>query len=452
MTYKELKLLKVKARMTGQMITLDDPRVQAMLEEKKHMEFFDNRWHGGPCGIKRKSTEVLSTGMWHGKRCFVIAGGPSLSGFDFSQLENELTIGVNRVYEKLDCTILFAMDGRFYKWITENRYGKEAHKKFKRFQGCKFWLDISNLNLNNVFYEKAIGRTGMSFRLEDGLYHGNNSGFGALNLAVALGANPIYLLGFDMKFTEGKGHYHDGHPTAFKEAMMKSFPKAFEKTADDTKAHGVKIINLNHNSALKCYPFGDLPKNTGKKRRPIFVSFFTANGYQNVVKDLKDDMIRHSLRCDIELVQGRGAWVKNTQIKPEFLKRMLDKYPGNPIVWVDADARIREYPKLFDNFKADIGIHYRSKSRRGVYAKELLSGTIYLANNRKTRQLLDMWIAENLKCPTAWDQRTLSSVIKGWDGVVQEIPPTYCQIFDTMKGEGGEPVIEHFQASRKLRR
>lgn len=438
--------------MGGQVLTLDDPMVQAIINERQNMQFFDNRWHGGPNGLKRQASEVLKSGMWAGKRCFVIAGGPSLKGFDFSILENELTIGVNRVYEKFDCNILFAMDGRFYKWILEGKYGTEAKNRFLSFQGCKFWLDVSNLNLNNVFYAKAIGRTGMSFKLEDGLYHGNNSGFGALNLAVALGANPIYLLGFDMKFSkDGSGHYHDGHPAAFKESMMKSFPKAFEMTVNMLNEKNIKVINCNPDSALKCYPFGDIPANTGKKKRPIFVSFYTGNGYQNVVKDLKDDMMRFSLRCDIQLMKSRGAWVRNTQIKPEFLRDMLDKYPGNPIVWVDADARIRSMPTLFDNLKADIGIHYRKKSKGGMYARELLSGTIYLANNKKVRNLLNMWIAENEKNPSKWDQRTLSDVISRWNGTVQEIPPTYCQIFDSMKGEGGDPVIEHFQASRKLR-
>ena len=131
---------------------------------------------------------------------------------------------------------------------------------------------------------------------------------------------------------------------------------------------------------------------------------------------------------------------------------MLDKYPGNPIVWVDADARIMSNPTLFDHLKADVGIHYRRKSKGGVYARELLSGTIYLANNKKTRELLDMWIAENKKAPKVWDQRTLDTALKSWNGTVQEIPPTYCQIFDSMKGEGGDPVIQPFQASRKFRR
>ena len=134
--------------------------------------------------------------------------------------------------------------------------------------------------------------------------------------------------------------------------------------------------------------------------------------------------------------------------------KMLDKFPGHPIVWVDADARIRQRPVLFNNLKCDFAAHWRSrKYSHGFYPEiELLSGTIYLANNNKTRALMNRWIKTNEKETTKWDQRTLAQVLKGWDGEIQKLPAPYCQIFDSMKNEGGKPVIEHFQLSREGRR
>jgi len=452
MLTKKMILRKAHRRMNANLpaITVDDIRVQNIVNQQNSQRYFNGRWQGGPLGKKRLATDVLRTTMWKGKRCFILGGGPSLCGFDFKQLEDEYTIGINRVYENMDCSILFAMDGRFFNWIRDGKYGKHALSRFRNFHGVKFWLDVANLNIHDVFYIRAIGRQGLSWKLEEGLYNGNNSGYGALNLALTLGANPIYLLGFDMSFDKGKGHYHNGHPTPFKESMMGSFKPSFNNAAAEIRTHGIKVININRNSKLKCFEFGDLPGDIGKNKKPIYVSFYTPNGYEKVVTKLRDDIWRFTLRSNIDKVNDQGSWVKNTQYKPIYLKQMLDKYPGNPIVWVDADARIRQHPALFDNFKADIGIHYRTKGKRGPCVKELLSGTIYLANNKKTRKLLDMWIAENNKYPDKWDQRTLSTVIGGWDGVVQEIPSTYCQIFDSMKGPG--VVIEHFQASREFRR
>lgn len=455
LTTDDIKIQKIKERIQQKkpkMITLDDPFVQGIIEERQAANFFNGTWQKGTFGNKRPVHEVLKTGAWKGRRCFVLGGGPSLKDFDFSCLDDELTIGVNRIYEWMDCTILFAMDGRFYKWILEGKYGKEAKRKFVNFNGLKIWLDIANLQINDVFYSRSAGRTGLSWDIRNGLFHGNNSGYGALNLALVLGANPIYLLGYDMKFDKGKGHFHSGHPTAFTERMMQSFAGSFNKGVDqEARANGIKIINANRNSALKCFEFGDLPEDLSKRKHPIYVSYYTNNGYQEEVKKLRDDIWQFSLRNDVNLLNDSGDWNKNCHQKPVFLKSMLKKYPRNSIVWLDADARIRRYPVLFNKLKCDLGIHYRKKKRHNIEVEELLSGTIYLANNHRTDQLMDLWIEENRNHPLEWDQRNLARAIKRWNGKVEKIPSSYCQIFDSMAHEG-KPVIEHFQASRKLRR
>lgn len=383
------------------MLTLDDPFVQGIIEDAQTQQFFNKKWQNGINTNKRPVTDILKNDSWKGRRCFVLAGGPSLTNFDFSLLENELTIGINRIYESLDCTILFAMDGRFYNWILEGKYGKIAKTKFVNFNGMKIWLDLSNLPINNVFYIRSSGRKGLSWNLANGLCHGNNSGYGALNLALVLGANPIYLLGYDMKFKNGKGHYHDGHPIPFVESMMNSFRNSFNQKIvhEELALNKRKVINLNRDSNLKCFEFGDLPidlHEKNKHRVPIFCSYYTMK-YKNEVVKLRDDIWRHSLKNNIEAMKDFGSWMINCHQKPFFLKRMLEKYPRNPIVWLDADARIRQFPKLFYNLKCDVGIHIRKKRKGGVYGEEVLSGTIFLKNNKKVIELLNLWINEKKK-------------------------------------------------------
>lgn len=126
---------------------------------------------------------------------------------------------------------------------------------------------------------------------------------------------------------------------------------------------------------------------------------------------------------------------------------MLRSIPTN-ILYVDADARIRQYPKLFDDFDGDIGVHYR----RG---RELLSGTIFLRNNERVRMLVNFWQGEQMLRPETWDQKTLDYVIQARAenlGVkVVDLPPSYTQIFDSMAHHGA-PVIEHMQASRRYKK
>jgi len=56
--------------------------------------------------------EVLPDNSWKGEDCYIIGGGPSLARFNWSLLKGKKTIGINRVYEKFDPSIIFSMDTR----------------------------------------------------------------------------------------------------------------------------------------------------------------------------------------------------------------------------------------------------------------------------------------------------------------------------------------------------
>jgi len=145
--------------------------------------------------------EVLPDRSWKGKPCIVVGGGPSLTNFDWELLRGWRVIGVNRVYEKFDPTIIFSMDTRFLRWILNGKYGEEAREKFMASKAYKVWLCTYNCKLPpEIFIVKVWGNYSRGFRvfpdtMRNGIGHGNNSGYGALNLATCLGANPIYLRG-----------------------------------------------------------------------------------------------------------------------------------------------------------------------------------------------------------------------------------------------------------------
>lgn len=207
-----------------------------------------------------KITEVFRGGEWHGKRCFIIGGGESLVGFDFSKLDNELTIGINKVFQfypkvKID----YLMDILFYNKILED---KELLEKWKEFKGIKVFLSPSNVkNLEkDVFLIKRLKDFEISLDLEKGIYGGNNSGFGALMLAIALGADPIYLLGYDFK-CDSQSHWHGGYGDnrdlvkyrVRLERFMPDFEKLSTKIGNDPL-----IINLSLVSKLNCFLFNNV--------------------------------------------------------------------------------------------------------------------------------------------------------------------------------------------------
>lgn len=209
--------------------------------------------------------DVLPDNAWHGKPCFIVGGGPSLKDFDWQLLKGRRTIGVNRAFEKFDPTIIFSMDTRFLNWMVQGEYarsmadGAAMHEKFKKSRAYKVWLATYTLSLPKEFFIVKVrinydyGIKAFTYKMTDGIGHGNNSGYAALNLAVCLGADPIYLLGFDCKHENGRSHWHAGHPIPQAPGTATEFIKFFERAAAMIRPKNIRVINLNPNSALKCF-------------------------------------------------------------------------------------------------------------------------------------------------------------------------------------------------------
>lgn len=87
--------------------------------------------------------------------------------------------------------------------------------------------------------------------------HYGNSGAGAIALAHKGGAAKIVLLGYDCQRTAGKSHWHGDHPRGLGNAgSMPKWPKRFAEMAEAFK--DVEIVNCSRETALTCFPRGDL--------------------------------------------------------------------------------------------------------------------------------------------------------------------------------------------------
>jgi len=457
-------------------ITTENTDVQRLLRERYIRRRSENR-HPAPAMIiaselpwlsgrippevevgdgKRKITDILDDGAWAGRRCFILAGGPSLKGFDFSQLAGELTIGINRVFEYFCPTINVAMDIDYYKWIHDGTYGPEALEKFKAYQGVKLWIDTRRAAVHGVFVVR--GSRGITTQsLHTGIYSGLHTGTGAISLAVALGANPIYLLGYDMGYGGGNGrrrsHFHDGHP------KRRSTDRTFEIFRKNTDAYaeyltgwGAQVINATPGSALKNFTAGKLPDDLESPQKvPVVVSYYTPK-YEGAAARLRDSLWRHSIPMDLQAIPDRGTWELNCGYKPEFLLAMLEKHK-RPIVWLDADAVVHGRVGLSPPMGSS-GISVRVRRRRGHEKGEILSGTIVIANSREARRTLTAWKREMEQKPRDWDQKVLQHVLvrQGVDITAGGLPDEMCAIFDEPGIEKMTPVITHYQKSREWRR
>ena len=407
----------------------------------------------------RVFTNFVPNGVWSGKRCFIIGGGPSLKRCDLSGLAGELVIGINRAYELLDPSILYGVDLQVFGWAELEEFGAESKKLFNEYKGYKVWMALTKIlpgdfHLIDVDSSKTykIGTTKkLAFK--------NNSGYGAINLAAAMGAKQIYLLGFDMKGNKrGKQKWwHDGYPVDYGEGSYARYVHELNKFAPVLKKAGIAVVNLNQKSNLKCFPFSNLQKAlAGKPNRPIVVSFYTRDtGYEKEAERLIRELHLFGFEHDIRGIPSFGSWQRNTHYKAKFIAGMLEKYPNRNILWLDVDSSIYQYPDLFDNANFELGIHkidwarYTQGRRKD---KQLANAVIYLKNVDRVRRFVYDWIRLNEKQPERIEMQTMADILEKWEGKLEfhNLPASYCQIYDSMSMEG-YPVIEQRQVSRQYR-
>lgn len=215
--------------------------------------------------INTPVSAALKSNTWQGKRCFIIGGGESLKNLDLSKLQGERVIGINRAFEKYPVDILYMMDAPFYESIVQKKLdvftGEPVLERFRSFKGVKVALSpITEYKYPPDIYVVRMKVDGkLSVDLNDGIFGGTNSGFGAIQLAMCLGANPIYLLGYDM-CAPTTTHWHKGYPNQTVEGMrtkLLGYLLEMQEAASDIKSLGFTLYNVNKESALTCFPFAE---------------------------------------------------------------------------------------------------------------------------------------------------------------------------------------------------
>lgn len=180
--------------------------------------------------------------------------------------------------------------------------------------------------------------------------------------------------------------------------------------------------------------------------KPLYISFYTCGTpYESEAMELGHTCWDLGLETLILGIPNCGNWTANCARKPHFIRDHMRR--DRPLVWLDADARVRQYPALFDSLECDFAAHWR-------HGAELLSGTTYWGPTENARKLADAWCVEQSKHPREWDQRVLQRVIERGDVpglIIRHLPKEYTAVWDDPKMGNEETwVISHHQASRRL--
>lgn len=214
-------------------------------EETKHNLYV----FGGRKGDGEKIDGVLK-----GKDCFIIGGGNSLRGFDFSILDNKFTIAVNHTviyYPKAKACIF--LDGDFL-----DKKNNEARKFLMEYKGmvfCSYRTTYHNENKKAIPFYTNMDKITDSF--EKGIYGTRLTGIAALSLAIIMNPDNIYLLGFDLDTKADKIHFYDtdyNNEHGYRSARIQGHLNDFKKFVP----YKDKIFNLNLNSKVNCFGFKNI--------------------------------------------------------------------------------------------------------------------------------------------------------------------------------------------------
>lgn len=178
----------------------------------------------------------------------------------------------------------------------------------------------------------------------------------------------------------------------------------------------------------------------------LIISYCTKGPYEKEAEKLRESLDKLKLPYHIQIIDSLGSWQKNCLYKPIFIKQMLAEHK-KPVLYLDADAVVRRIP-LWEEFNnVDFAVHY-------FRGEQLASGTLFFNNTLAALNLLDAWIEQNKIKPQELDQANLQETVErpGWKNriKIRYLPAEYCKIFDLTKNVDN-PIIEHFQSSRRLK-
>jgi len=188
---------------------------------------------------------------------------------------------------------------------------------------------------------------------------------------------------------------------------------------------------------------------------PLVISFHTTDaGYTAEAAGLVESLDRLGIAFDILPLAHLGPWVRACAYKARFVQMMRKKHQGRSLLWLDADARLMQWPTLMDSLCGiDFAAHWLGET-------ELLSSTAYFGVSPATDSLIDQWVELCREQPDVWDQKHLQSVVESMPDLrVMRLPPSYawiqapdCQQDISWRHYGDiEPVIIQRQASRRLK-
>jgi hypothetical protein len=182
-------------------------------------------------------------GVHKGKRLFILASGPSLSTLDLEPLKRRLVMGLNRSFMVFpDTHYHCTMDRRLFDLHAEPL---RRTRYLFTIPGCPWGTPLG-----------LLGSEGFSRDLKEGIFSGYTISYFAIQVAVYMGFEQIFILGLDLKHKGAVTHFfgRDFHSRNHESTEFPRMKKMLCQAALELKGSGVQVYNCSPDSSLECFP------------------------------------------------------------------------------------------------------------------------------------------------------------------------------------------------------
>lgn len=223
----------------------------------------------------------------NGKRCFIIATGPSLTIEDIEKIKNEYTFAMNSFVKVLDDisytpTYYGIQDGYVYDVLKEDIKKSRLPvifmaDAFDCYMPRKKDIDASILQrakfypLNENYHRFSMDHTKKYHcRFSDDItiqvYDGSTITYSLLQIAVYMGFKEIYLIGADCNYQPGVKNFAD-HGIRYDNQSSAGWrmTQAYKTAKQYADNNGVKIYNATRGGQLEVFERVDLDEILAKK-------------------------------------------------------------------------------------------------------------------------------------------------------------------------------------------
>lgn len=205
---------------------------------------------------------------YKGKRCFIIATGPSLTVEDLEKLKNEYTFGMNSLClagDRTDFVPTFfgVQDPGVYEKVADTLENYDcgciivSDLVVRKYKKAERYNCFPSINMYHVYESMYEGKYFAKFSDDcyAAVYDGYSVTYSLIQIAVYMGFDEIYLIGADCNYEQGKPQHfiEHGHidPKAnlAKDKMFASYREA-KKYADE---HNIHIYNATRGGKLEIF-------------------------------------------------------------------------------------------------------------------------------------------------------------------------------------------------------